>query len=108
MDTVSRAELAEMIEAGTVTVVDALPAAAYVNRHLPGAVNLPIEELADAGRVLPDRTAPIITYSTDAACNRGPDMARALTGAGYVNVRNYTDGIADWAAASLPLESGGR
>ncbi|WP_228011347.1 rhodanese-like domain-containing protein [Nonomuraea phyllanthi] len=107
MDTISRAELAEMIEAGTVVVVDALPAAPYANRHLPGAVNLTIEDIADAGQVLPDRTAAIVTYSTDSACGRGPELARALTGAGYANVRNYAEGIAGWAAAGLPLETGG-
>lgn len=106
MNTISRAELAEAIESGEVTVVDALPSAPFANRHLPGAVNLTIEEFASAGDLLPDRTAAIVTYSTDASCVRGPELAEALTGAGYTNVRNYADGIADWAAAGLPLDSG--
>lgn len=106
LNTIGRAGLAEAIGAGTVTVVDALPPAPYANRHLPGALNLAIEEIADAGQVLPDRTAPIVTYSTDAACSRGPELAEALIEVGYTDVRNYADGIADWAAAGLPLESG--
>lgn len=106
MNTISRAELAEAIAAGTVVVVDALPAAPYANRHLPGTRNLTIEAIADASLVLPDQQAAIVTYSTDSACNRGPELAQALTDAGYLNVRNYTDGIADWAAAGLPLEAG--
>lgn len=106
VDIVSRAELAEAIDSGTVTVVDALPAAPYANRHLPGALNLTIEEIAVAGEVLPDRAAAIVTYSTDAACSRGPELAETLTAAGYTSVRTYADGIADWAAAGLPLESG--
>lgn len=104
--TITREELRRALDGGALTVVDALPAAPYANRHLPGALNLTIEEIANAGEVLPDRTAAIVTYSTDAACNRGSELAHALTTAGYANVRNYTDGIADWAAAGLPLESG--
>lgn len=106
MNTITRTDLADAIEAGTVTVVDALPAAPFATRHLPGAVNLTIEEIASAADVLPDKTAAIVTYSTDASCDRGPGLADALAAAGYTNVRNYTDGIADWAAAGLPLESG--
>lgn len=106
MNTINRADLADAIEAGAVTVVDALPAAPFAHRHLPGAVNLPIEEIASAADVLPDKTASIVTYSTDASCNRGPELAEALTAAGYTDIRNYTDGIADWAGAGLPLESG--
>lgn len=105
-NTISRAETAEAIRSGTVTVVDALPAAPYTNRHLPGALNLTIEEIALVGQVLPDKGAAIVTYSSDSACNRGPELAEALSAAGYTNVRNYTDGIVDWAAAGLPLESG--
>ena len=32
--------------------------------------------------------------------------ADALTRLGYTNVRKYREGIEDWAAAGLPLESG--
>jgi rhodanese-related sulfurtransferase len=104
--TITRAELADAIGAGTVTVVDALPAAPFATRHLPGAINLPIEQIASVADVLPDMGAAIVTYSTDAACERGPGLAEALAAAGYTNVRNYSEGIADWAAAGLPVDSG--
>lgn len=106
MDTINRTELADAIESGDVVVVDALPAAPFSTRHLPGAVNLTIENIDDASDRLPDPAAPIVVYSTDATCGRAPELAEALTGAGYRDVRLYTDGIADWAAAGLPLESG--
>lgn len=105
MTTISRAELAEAIAAGTVTVVDALPAAAYADRHLPGAINLTIEEIARAGDLLPDSGMTIVTYSTDRFCKRGGELAAALTEAGYADVRLYTDGIADWVSARLPVDS---
>lgn len=106
MNTISRDDLAAAVEAGSVTVVDALPAAPYAQRHLPGALNLTIEELDRVSTVLPDHEAPIVVYSTDASCGRAPELAEALTAAGYRNVRRYSEGIADWAAAGLPLEVG--
>lgn len=103
--TISRTELRAGIEAGAVIVVDALPAAAYRRRHLPTALNLTAEEAPDkADALLPDRSAPIVVYSTDTACTRAPELVAALGRLGYRNVRRYADGIEDWASAGLPIE----
>lgn len=102
--TISRDDLQRAMEAGAVTVVDALPAPAHQHRHLPGALNLTAEAAAkSAGEVLPDRTAPIVAYSTNTACTRGPDLVAELGRLGYQDVRLYPQGIDDWAAAGLPL-----
>ncbi len=46
-------------------LVDTLPREAYEFRHLPGALNLPLEDVeARAAEVLPDKSAEIITYCT--------------------------------------------
>jgi rhodanese-related sulfurtransferase len=101
---ITRDELQKAMAAGTVTVVDALPAAPYSQRHLPGALNLIHEDAQErAGSVLPDRDARIVTYSTNATCGRGEALAERLEGLGYADVRVYRDGIEDWVAAGLPL-----
>ncbi|MVZ99686.1 DUF4440 domain-containing protein [Actinomadura sp. LD22] len=106
--TISRAELSAAIGAGTAVAVDALPAPAYDRRHLPSALNLTAEDApASAAGVLPDRAARIVVYSTDTSCTRGPDLAAELKRLGYRNVRLYAEGIEDWVAAGLPVESGG-
>jgi rhodanese-related sulfurtransferase len=102
---ISRDDLRAAVE--SVTLVDALPAAAFAARHLPAAVNVIAEDTDEAVQAaLPDRAASIVTYSTDAHCNRGPELAERLQAMGYTDVRVYSDGIADWAAAGLPLENG--
>ena len=104
--TISRTELRQAMEDGQVIVVDALPAAAYQRRHLPTARNLTTDDAATAGgSVLPDRFAPIVAYSTDTACTRGPDLVAALRHLGYEHVRLYAGGIEDWLAAGLPVEA---
>ena len=104
MRSITREELRKAVDDGTVTVVDALPAAPYGRRHLPGARNVVAED-ADArvSELLPDPAAPIVTYSTDSACTRGPELAARLRALGYADVREYREGIEDWVAAGLPL-----
>lgn len=102
---IGRNSLEAAVSAGGVTVIDALPAAPYGKRHLPGAINLTAEDPdARVAEVLPDRTAPIVIYSTDRDCARGPEMAARLSALGYADVRAYRAGIGDWVAAGLPLD----
>jgi mannose-6-phosphate isomerase-like protein (cupin superfamily) len=102
---ITRDELSSAIDEGSVTVVDALPPAPYGERHLPGALSLVAEDPdARAGEVLPDRTAAIVTYSTDVDCARGPALAERLRALGYTDVRTYREGIEDWVGAGLPVD----
>ena len=60
---ITRNDLKAAIESGEVTVVDALPAGYFEQQHLPGAVNLVVDEAADrAADVLPDKNAAIVAY----------------------------------------------
>ena|SRR5690348_2932886 len=104
---ITRAELLAAIEAGTVTVVDALPSSYYAQQHLPGALNLVEDEVAArAAEVLPDRAAAIVTYCSNTACRNSATVATLLRNAGYTNVRTYREGIQDWVEAGLPVEAG--
>jgi len=104
---ISRDELQAAISAGSVSVVDALPASYYDQQHLPGAVNLVADDVAArAPEVLPDKDAAIVTYCSNAACPNSQQVATALEQLGYTDVRKYREGIQDWAEAGLPVESG--
>ncbi|MGH3682573.1 MAG: rhodanese-like domain-containing protein [Natronosporangium sp.] len=104
---ITRDELRAEIDAGTVTVVDALGGEYYAAQHLPGAVPLVEADVAaQAGRLLPDRAAPIVTYCTNPACPNSEQVAQRLVALGYANVRKYREGIEDWVAAGLPTERG--
>lgn len=104
---ITREQLRTEIDAGAVTVVDALSGDYYVKQHLPGAIPLGEDEIADlAATRLPDTSAAIVTYCSNPACPNSQRVAEQLTARGYTNVRKYREGIEDWAAAGLPLESG--
>jgi rhodanese-related sulfurtransferase len=103
---ISRDDLKASIDAGTVTVVDALGGDYYAKQHLPGAVALaPGQVDAMASTVLPDRDAAIVTYCTGPSCPNSGQVADRLTALGYANVRKYREGIDDWTRAGLPTES---
>jgi rhodanese-related sulfurtransferase len=104
---ISRDQLQAEIDAGTVTVIDALGGEYYAKQHLPGAIPLvenAVTEHAEA--LLPDRTAPIVTYCSNPACPNSGRVAEKLEALGYTGVRKYREGIEDWVAAGLPTESG--
>ncbi|AVH23411.1 rhodanese-like domain-containing protein [Nocardia cyriacigeorgica] len=102
---ITREQLAAEIEAGAVTVIDALGGDYYAKQHLPGAIALLAADVdADAARLLPDKHAAIVTYCSNAACPNSQQVAGKLEKLGYTNVRKYRDGIEDWTAAGLPVE----
>ncbi|MFI1917402.1 rhodanese-like domain-containing protein [Nocardia sp. NPDC020380] len=103
---ITRDELAKEIEAGSVTVLDALGGEYYAKAHLPGALALVAAEVeARAPQLLPDLGAAIVTYCSNPACGNSQQVATELERLGYTNVRKYREGIEDWAGAGLPIES---
>ncbi|MEV5824657.1 rhodanese-like domain-containing protein [Spirillospora sp. NPDC052242] len=103
---ITRDELKAAIDAGAVTVVDALGGEYYAKQHLPGAVPLVRDDVdAQAPALLPDRDAAIVTYCSNPACPNSGQVADRLTALGYTDVRKYREGIEDWVAAGLPTES---
>ena len=103
---ISRDALKAAIDAGTVTVVDALGGDYYAKQHLPGAVPLaPGDVDARASAVLPDTGADIVTYCTGPSCPNSGQVADRLTALGYTDVRKYQEGIQDWVEAGLPVET---
>src|SRR5690349_14315488 len=103
---ITRDQLRAEIDAGTVTVVDALGGEYYAKQHLPGAIPLVEADVVEhAAALLPDRGAPIVTYCTNPSCPNSERVADRLAALGYTDVRRYREGIEDWTAAGLPTES---
>jgi rhodanese-related sulfurtransferase len=106
-NTITRNELRDAIDAGDVTVVEALPASYYEDAHLPGAINIPHTEVRNlAPQLLPDKDAAIVVYCANEPCPNSGIAATVLGKLGYTNVREYAEGKDDWREAGLPLERG--
>lgn len=105
---IDRTEIKSKLDAGEdVVLVEALPEKYFVDGHLPGAINLPHDQVdALAGSLLPNKDAAIVVYCASAPCKNSGIAADRLAALGYRNVRDYHEGKEDWAEAGLPLERG--
>jgi ArsR family transcriptional regulator len=60
---ISRDELVRALRDRRITLVDVLSPETFAGMHIPGAINLPVADIARrADALLPDRTASIVTY----------------------------------------------
>lgn len=60
---ISREELQTRLRSSSIKLLDVLPAASYAEGHIPGALSLPLERIADEVRALiPDPNAEIVVY----------------------------------------------
>ena len=105
-DTITREQLHDEIESGAVVVLEALPPMYYEKDHLPGALNLPLDDIDTLIPVLvPDKTQAVVTYCSNTACTNSAVAANRLAALGYTNVRKYPGGKQEWIEAGLPVES---
>ncbi|MBB3229453.1 rhodanese-like domain-containing protein [Halomonas stenophila] len=86
-------------------LVDTLPAGAFAEGHLPGAINIVSDDILDeAPRRLPDKQATIVVYCTSEDCKRASRAAERLARLGYTEVYHYEGGKRAWKADGLLLE----
>lgn len=108
MRTVTREALQERMARPGLAIVEALPSEYYSQGHLPGAVNVPHDQVDDlASDLLPDKAQDIIVYCADDKCPNSSIAAQRLSELGYDNVLVYETGKRDWESAGLPLETSG-
>ena len=103
-DAVNTTELLRRLRAGSTVVLDVRPAPEYAAGHLPGAVHIPLEQLADRLAELPaDRE--IIAYCRGQYCVLAHDAVRLLSSHG-LTARRAVDGMLEWKLAGHPVEPG--
>jgi rhodanese-related sulfurtransferase len=89
-----------------VILVEALPPRYFADAHLPGALNIPHDQVdALAPRLLPDKDAEIVVYCANTPCRNSTIAADRLAHLGYTRVRDYKEGKEDWAKAGFALET---
>ena len=106
-DTITREELQQKLERGdALTLVEALPPRYFAEGHLPGAINLPHDEVRRrASELLPDKEADIVLYCASTECSNSRLATDTLRRMGYRHAVEYVGGKQDWVDAGLPLET---
>jgi rhodanese-related sulfurtransferase/DNA-binding transcriptional ArsR family regulator len=98
---VTRSELLHRIKTGQVTVIDVRPREEYDAGHIPAAVSVPLDELADHLSELP-ADHDIVAYCRGAYCVLAHEAVRMLTERGRTAMR-LADGMLEWRLADLPV-----
>ena len=102
--TISPAELNARRASGSAPVViDVRTAEEYATGHIPGAVNIPFDKVADR---ISEVEAP---HGVALYCMVGPRARKgesALLASGYKSVLHIEGGLAAWQAAGFPTERG--
>jgi rhodanese-related sulfurtransferase len=102
-ESISRDELLDRLATGSVTLLDVRPAEEFLLGHLPGAINIPAEELERRLSELP-RSQEIVAYCRGPYCVLSTTAASLLEASGF-RVRRLAAGFPDWEAAGLEVET---
>ena len=102
--TVGELELVDLVQAGAV-VVDCRTAGSFGGRTIPGAVNIPHDEIVDRRQELdPGRIS--ILFCNGPQCPQSPRAIRQLIDAGQPadSLAYYRGGMHDWVTLSMPTQ----
>lgn len=100
---VARADILRRAAAGEVVVLDVRPAEEFAAAHLPHARSLPVTEIRKRLAEVP-KNVPIVAYCRGPFCLMAKDAVELLRKKGY-QAFQLGDGVAEWRARGLPIES---
>jgi rhodanese-related sulfurtransferase/DNA-binding transcriptional ArsR family regulator len=103
LEPVDEAALRRKVKNGEVTLLDVRPPEEYEAAHIPGAVSVPLPELAKRVSELP-RRREVVAYCRGPYCVLAVEAVKLLRRKGFKAVR-LEEGVLDWAALGLPLEA---
>jgi rhodanese-related sulfurtransferase len=101
---ITREDLWDRARAGDVTVLDLRPRLEYEAGHIPGAVSIPLDELATRLAELPI-ARDIVAYCRGPYCVLAPQGVDLIRSNG-LSARRLEDGLPEWRMAGLPIEIG--
>ena len=103
LEAVDATELMERLSDESVVVLDVRPEEEYRAGHIPGAISVPVDALQAALQMLP-KDREIVAYCRGPYCVFSDEAVALLRSRGYRAYR-LREGLPDWRAAGMPVES---
>jgi rhodanese-related sulfurtransferase len=104
LTTISAEDLKDALDSETPPVlINTLPRDAHEAKHIPGSVNVPVDDIDRVEDLVPNKDEPIVVYCANADCTASLTAAETLEEMGYTNVTDFEDGYAGWRQAGHPL-----
>lgn len=87
-------------------IVDVLSRKSFRIGHIPGAVNIEVDEIEEkAPKEIPDKNKEIIVYCEDKESETSDHAAEKLESMGYRNVKELEKGLKGWEENGFSFES---
>jgi len=102
LEALDMGELMDRMKSKKVVLLDVRPEDEYKSGHIPGAINVPVEELSSKIKKLP-KTKQYIAYCRGPFCVFADDAVALLTKKGF-NAKRLEQGFTDWKLRGLPVE----
>ncbi len=107
---ISLAKLQDLSGRRATRIIDARPAPFFVEGHIPGAINLPLDDLknppANVSPSLPfSQNESLVVYCADVSCPAAKSVARILKTRGFRDITIFPGGWYAWKKAGLPIET---
>jgi len=102
LEPLSREELMARVEQGLVTVIDVRPEVEFMAGHLPGAINMPPDELEKRLKML-DIEQEVVAYCRGPHCVYSFDAVESLRSKG-IKASRLEEGFPEWKSAGYPVE----
>lgn len=83
------------------TLIDVRTQGEFRSGHIPGAVNIPMDQISSRANEIPTDHPVIIVCATG---NRSGSVVEALITAGYERIYNLEGGTMNWMMLGLPLD----
>ncbi len=100
---VTRDELVHRLRTGSTLLLDVRPELEFVAGHIPGAVNIPVDRLAESLAGIPN-DLEIVAYCRGPYCVFAYEAMEILRPAGR-NARRLLGGFFEWRGARMPIEA---
>lgn len=102
-EVISCDELVKRLKSRSVVLLDVRPEDEFALGRLPGALNIPIEQLAKRLKELP-RGKEIVAYCRGPYCVLSQQAISALRAKGWPS-RQFAEGFSGWRMNGLPIEA---
>lgn len=104
LEPIAAGELRRRLHAGDVTLIDVRPEDEFAAGHIPGALSLPVTQLAARVHELP-RRKEIVAYCRGPYCVFAVTAVELLRRHGY-RARRMVESIPGWRALGYPVDPG--